>query len=218
MKKVVFVFLWCLASCSISHAQMAFEAKAGSSQAQYFAFQQLQIDSVGRWGMFASQLYLKPYQAEATAFLSLENQLSYQLLPGIGLSAGLSMDGTQLRPNVGLALEYFNRRGDFFISAFPTWLPGALGGLELFFVSEYAPQWNKSWGFFGQWIGGLNALRKQATVPNERGFAYAGSTHMIRLGFNYRQKWQLGWGVDLMHERGMKTWLALPGPFVRLAL
>lgn len=218
MMKYGLGFFLALLMSLATHAQMAFEVKAGSGQAQYFAFQQLQIDSAGRWGMFASQLYLKPYQPEIPAVLALENQLSYQLLPGIGLSAGVAMGGAAFRANVGLALEYFNRKGDFYISAYPTWVPGAAGSLELFFVSEYSPQWNSRWGFFGQWIGGIDAARKPMAGSSEPTFRYASNSHFIRLGINYRQKWQAGWGADVLHERGMGKLLVLPGFFLRRAL
>ena len=217
MKRFLF---WLLLGCCMpsAQAQMAFEAHRGTRQTQYFAFQQRSLDSAGRWNLFASQLYARWHESPDLAVIGLENQLSYQFLPWLGVSAGVAMGTDGFQPNVGLALDFANEKGDFFVSAYPTYALGKGGGLELFFVSQYAPQGKRLWAPFFQWIGGLSTGFSNQLHEKQRSLQFTGAEHMLRLGLNYRQKWQFGLGLDWLRVPAVDLRLVNPGIFLRFAI
>lgn len=217
MKGLLF---WLLLGCFIpaANAQMAFEAHTGTRLTQYFAFQQRSLDSAARWNLFASQLYARSHASPDLAIIGLENQLSHQFLPWLGVSAGVAMGNDGFQPNVGLALDFANKKGDFFVSAYPTYAIGGSGGLELFFVSQYAPRGRRSWAPFVQWIGGLSTAFSKPSPEQQKSLQFAGAEHMLRVGLNYRQKWQFGLGLDWLRAPAVDLRLLNPGLFVRFAI
>jgi hypothetical protein len=131
-----------------------------------------------------------------------DNQLTYQFNPWFGLSAGGGFDGQQFNPTLGLSLSYLNPKGDFLVTAFPTVQLAKPAALDLFALINYCPVFNKTWGLFSQFILGTN-LGLQKESPDQKRQVlnfftrHNASTQLMRLGLNYRQKFQFGIGADL---------------------
>jgi len=74
--------------------------------------------------------------------------------------------------------------------------------LDVFGLINYSPQFNKKWGLFSQFIIGTN-LGLQKEIPNQKReilnvfTRHNISNQLLRIGLNYKQKFQFGVGVDL---------------------
>jgi hypothetical protein len=88
----------------------------------------------------------------------------------------------------------------------------------MFFVSQYAPQGKRPWTPFFQWIGGLSTGFSNHLQEKQRSLQFTGAEHMLRLGFNYRQKWQFGLGLDWLRVPAVDLRLVNPGIFLRFAI
>jgi hypothetical protein len=127
--------------------------------------------------------------------------LTYQFNNWLGISVGGSFDGVQFIPTLGLSLGYFNKKGDFSITAFPTIQLAKPMALDLFALINYSPQFNKKWGVFTQLIIGTN-LGIQKEAPNQKReilnifTRHNISNQLLRVGLNYKQKFQFGIGAD----------------------
>jgi hypothetical protein len=183
-------------------AQIPFEVMVGDKQTQYFAFIQKDLDSIGRWNIFSQGLYAVNYKDSTLNSISIDNQLTYQFNHWLGVSVGGGFDGLQFNPTLGLSLSYFNKKGDFAINAFPTIQFAKPRALDLFALINYSPQFNKRWGLFSQCILGTNVGLQKENPNQERAILniftrHNISTQLLRIGLNYKQKFQFGLGIDL---------------------
>lgn len=201
MKKHILTAIFIMAT-QYTFAQIPFEVMVGDKQTLYFAFIQKDLDSIGRWNVFSQGLYAVNYKDSTLNSISIDNQLTYQLNHWLGISMGGSFDGLQFNPTLGLSLSYFNKKGDFAINAFPTIQLAKPIALDLFALINYTPQFNKKWGLFSQFILGTN-LGLQQEYPNQKREVlnfftrHNSSTQLLRIGLNYKQKFQFGVGADL---------------------
>lgn len=201
MRKHILAAIFIIAS-QYTFAQIPFEVMVGDKQTQYFAYIQKDLDSVGRWNVFSQGLYAVNYKDSTLNSISIDNQLTYQFNHWLGVSVGGSFDGLQFNPTLGLSLSYLNKKGDFAINAFPTFQFAKPRALDLFALINYSPQFTKKWGLFSQFILGTN-LGLQKEDPNqERAILniftrHNISTQILRVGLNYKQKFQFGVGADL---------------------
>jgi hypothetical protein len=184
-----------------TYAQIPFEVMVGNKQTLYFAYIQKDIDSIGRWNLFSQGLYGVNYKDSSLNSISIDNQLTYQFNNWLGISIGGSFDGVQFIPTLGLSLGYLNKKGDFSITAFPTIQLAKPMALDLFALINYSPQFNKKWGLFTQLIIGTN-LGIQKEDPNQKReilnifTRHNISNQLLRVGLNYKQKFQFGLGID----------------------
>lgn len=184
-----------------SFAQMPFEVMAGNKQTLYYAYIQRDLDSVGRWNIFSQSLFAINYKNSTQNAISVEGQLTYQFNSWLGLSLGGGFDGQQFNPTLGLSLSYLNKKGDFSISAFPMVQLAKPIALDFFALINYSPQFNKKWGLFSQLIAGTN-LDLQKEYPNQKREVlniftrHNISNQLLRIGLNYKQKFQFGLGTD----------------------
>jgi hypothetical protein len=184
-----------------SFAQIPFEVLVGNKQTLYFAYIQKDLDSIGRWNIFSQGLYSVNYKDISLNSISIDNQLTYQLNNWLGISAGGSFDGVQFTPSLGLSLGYLSRKGDFSITAFPTIQLAKPMASELFTLINYSPKFNEKWGAFSQLIIGTN-LGLQKEYPNQKReilnifTRHNISNQLLRIGLNYKQKFQFGLGAD----------------------
>ncbi|MDX2302442.1 MAG: hypothetical protein NW226_06555 [Microscillaceae bacterium] len=201
MKKYILVAIFAMAT-QYTFAQIPFEVMVGNKQTQYFAYIQKDLDSIGRWNVFTQSIFAINYKDNTQNSISIDGQLTYQLNNWLGISAGGAFDGLQFNPTLGLSLTYFNKKGDFLITAFPTVQLAKPMALDLFALISYSPQFNKKWGIFSQFILGTN-LGLQKEYPNQRReilnffTRHTASTQLLRIGLNYKQKFQFGVGADL---------------------
>lgn len=200
MRKIIIVAILLMATRHI-FAQIPFEVMVGNKQTLYFSYIQKDLDSVGRWNIFSQGLYGVNYKDSSLNSISIDNQLTYQFNNWLGISAGGSFDGLQFNPSLGLSLSYINKKGDFVITAFPTIQFAKPRALDLFALINYSPQFNKKWGLFSQLIAGTN-LGLQKDYPNQKREVlniftrHNISNQLLRVGLNYKQKFQFGIGAD----------------------
>ena len=105
-------------------------------------------------------------------------------------------------PSIGLNLSFANRKGDFFVESYPTLQLDKIKSLSLFGVAGYNPKFNKKWGLFSQLIFSANfQIDKTATNPTRKVLgvftALQQSTQLIRIGLDFKEKYQFGFGGDL---------------------
>ncbi|AEI51384.1 hypothetical protein [Runella slithyformis] len=200
MKNYIFVTILVMVA-RYSFAQIPFEVMVGNKQTLYFAYIQKDLDNIGRWNIFSQGLYAVNYRDSSLNSISIDNQLTYQFNNWLGISAGGSFDGVQFIPTLGLSLGYFNKKGDFSITAFPTIQLAKPRALDVFGLINYSPQFKKKWGLFCQLIIGTN-LGVQKEDPNQKReilnifTLHNISNQLIRVGLNYKQKFQFGIGAD----------------------
>jgi hypothetical protein len=185
-----------------SFGQIPFEVMVGNKQTQYFAFIQKDIDSAGRWNIFSQSLFAINHKDKSMNTISIDGQLTYQFNQWIGISAGGGFDGERFNPALGLSFSYFNKKGDFVISAFPTVQLANPKALDLFALVNYTPQFSKSWGLFSQAILGTNLGLQKESPEQKREILNVFTRHnissqLIRIGLNYKQRFQFGIGTDL---------------------
>lgn len=198
VKLLVVIFIM---TAQHNFAQIPFEVMAGNKQTLYYAYIQKDLDSIGRWNIFSQSLYAIHYKDKTQNTISIEGQLTYQLNNWLGVSCGGGFDGTQFIPTLGLSLGYLNKKGDFSISAFPMVQLAKPIALDFFTLINYSPQVSKKWGLFSQLIAGTN-LGLQNMYPNQQReilnifTQHNISNQLLRIGLNYKQKFQFGLGAD----------------------
>lgn len=200
MKKYFLVAIFIMA---IQHtfAQIPFEVMVGNKQTLYFAYMQKDLDSIGRWNIFSQGLYGVNYKDNSLNSISIDNQVTYQFNNWLGVSAGGSFDGLQFNPSLGLSLSYINKKGDFIITAFPTIQLAKPMAMDLFALIIYSPQFNKKWGLFSQLIIGTNLGLQKENPSQKKEILNVFTRHnisnqLLRVGLNYKQKFQFGIGAD----------------------
>ena len=182
-------------------AQIPFEVMVGNKQTLYLTYIQKDLDSLGRWNIFSQGFYAVNYKDPSLNSISIDNQLTFQFNNWLGISAGGSFDGLQFIPSLGLSFSYLNKKGDFSISAFPMVQLAKPIALDLFALVNYSPQFTKKWGLFSQFIMGTN-LGLQKEYPNQQKeimnifTRHNISNQLLRIGLNYKQKFQFGVGAD----------------------
>lgn len=183
-------------------AQIPLEVMVGNKQTQYFGYVQKDLDSIGRWNFFSQSIFAINHKDSTLNSISVDGQLTYMLNNWLGIAAGGAFDGNKFNPTFGLSLTYVNKKRDFVITAFPTLQMAKPIALDLFALINYSPQFNQKWGLFSQFILGTN-LGLQKEYPNQKREVlnfftrHNGSTQLLRVGLNYKQKFQFGIGADL---------------------
>lgn len=194
--------LACLFASQFTISQIPFEVMVGNKQTQYFGYIQKDLDSIGRWSIFSQSIFAINHQDSSLNSISIDGQLTYMLNNWLGVSAGGAYDGNRFNPTVGLSFTYVNPKRDFVITAFPTIQLAKPISLDFFALINYCPQFNQKWGLFSQCILGTN-LGLQKEYPNQERevlnffTSHNGSSQILRVGMNYRQKFQFGIGADL---------------------
>jgi hypothetical protein len=200
MKNYVLIAIFMMAT-RYTFAQIPFEVMVGNKQTLYLTYIQKDLDSLGRWNIFSQGFYAVNYKDPSLNSISIDNQLTFQFNNWLGISAGGSFDGLQFIPSLGLSFSYLNKKGDFSISAFPMVQLAKPIALDLFALVNYSPQFTKKWGLFSQFIMGTN-LGLQKEYPNQQKeimnifTRHNISNQLLRIGLNYKQKFQFGVGAD----------------------
>ncbi len=201
MKKTILTAILLLATNQL-FAQMVLETLIGNEQAHYINYFDKDLDSSGKWNFFNLNRFTVNYKDKTLNTVSIEGQLSYQIKPWLGISAGGGFYGALFVPTIGLSLSYLNKKEDFFIQMYPTVglvegqiAPSALG------IIGYAPKFNKSWGLSSQIIFSVDPIE---------------ASQIVRLGASYKDKFQFGIGIDMMQNFQSKNFSLNTGPFIRL--
>ena len=182
-------------------SQNVLEVLAGNKQAHYINYFNKDLDSTAKWNFFNLNRFTVNYKDKALNNVSIEGQLTYQLKPWVGLSAGGGFYGELFVPTIGLSLSYMNKKEDFFIQMYPTIgfaegqvAPSVLG------IIGYSPKFSKSWGLSSQIIFSADPVE---------------ASQIIRIGANYKDKVQFGIGIDMLQNFETKNLNYNLGPFIR---
>jgi hypothetical protein len=87
MKKTILIAILLLATNQL-FAQMVLETLVGNEQAHYINYFDKDLDSSGKWNFFNLNRFTVNYKDKTLNTVSIEGQLSYQLKPWLGISAG----------------------------------------------------------------------------------------------------------------------------------
>lgn len=202
MKKTILTFIL-LIVCLSSYAQISSELLFGNRQVHYISYWQKGIDSLGKYNLFNLNRFAKDFKNEAYTNYSIDAQLSYKIKRWFGIAVGAGYDGKTIQPTLGLSLSLRNKKGDFFIEAFPTIGFTKKITPSVFAVVGYNPTINKKWGFSNQLIFVLNGIS---------------SNQLVRIGLNYKNKVQFGFGADIIYFFDNEPSLYNFGCFTRLNL
>jgi len=182
-------------------SQNVLEVLAGNKQAHYINYFNKDLDSTAKWNFFNLNRFTVNYKDKALNNVSIEGQLTYQLKPWVGLSAGGGFYGELFVPTIGLSLSYMNKKEDFFIQMYPTIgfaegqvAPSVLG------IIGYSPKFSKNWGLSSQIIFSADPVE---------------ASQIIRIGANYKDKVQFGIGIDMLQNFETKNLNYNLGPFIR---
>jgi len=200
MKKSILIAILLLATHQL-YAQMMLETLAGNEQAHYINYFDKDLDSSEKWNFFNLNRFTVNYKDKTLNTVSIEGQLSYQLKPWLGISAGGGFYGAFFIPTFGLSLSYLNKNEDFFIQMYPTiglaerqFAPSLLG------LIGYTPKISKSWGLTSQIIFSADPIE---------------ASQIIRIGADYKEKIQFGIGADMLQSFETKSLNFNLGPFIR---
>jgi hypothetical protein len=200
MRNLFFVVIFGLITTNI-YSQITVETLAGNRQGHYINYISKDLDSAAKWNFFNLNRFTVNYEDKALNTVSIEGQLTYQFKPWFGLSAGGGFYGELFVPSIGLSLSYMNKKQDFFIQLYPTLVfverqvaPSVLG------LVGYTPKFNKTWGLSSQIIFSADPIE---------------AAQIIRIGADYKEKFQFGIGVDMTQSFESKNLNFNLGPFVR---
>jgi hypothetical protein len=200
MRTLFFIVIFLMVSVSI-RAQIVLEALAGNKQAHYINYIDKDLDSTAKWNFFNLNRFTVNYKDKALNTVSIEGQLTYQIKPWLGISAGGGFYGALFVPTIGLSLSYLNKKEDFFIQMYPTmgiaegqFAPSVLG------IIGYTPKFSKSWGLASQIIFSADPLE---------------ASQIVRIGADYKEKMQFGIGLDMLQHFETKNLNFNLGPFIR---
>jgi len=193
-------------------AQLPVEVMVGHQRVQHEFFFFKDLDSSQRVNLFSMARFAVDYQDAQFNSGFVSSQLTYNLTPSWGLSAGANYAEGQAVPLVALSYTLANEKGDFFINLFPTVFVQEDWSYELFGMLFYTPALTRDWYPFNQWMFGLNF--------SGRLDVHQYSYQQLRLGLGYRQWGQIGLGLDYEWIGPWRQWLTLAnvGLFVRKEL
>lgn len=208
---------------SIGYAQIPFEVMIGDKQTQYFSYIQKDIDSAGRWNIFSQSLFTSHYKDRSLNSISMEGQLTYQVTPWLGISGGGAFDGLEFNPVLGLSLQYLNTRGDFYVNLFPLVQFAKPISADFFLLANYTPSFNKTWGLFSQLIASSNLGIQKEFPEQDRQLLNIFTRHnvsaqLLRIGLDYKRRFQFGFGLDLLHIGHGEGNLENAGIFLRYSI
>jgi hypothetical protein len=187
-----------------TRAQVACEALAGNRMVHYINYIDKDLDSLAKWNFFNLNRFTTGYDDGKQSSVSIEGQLTYQIQTWVGVSAGGGFYGKSFVPTLGLSLSYANQKGDFFVQVYPTMgflggqgVPSALG------LVGYTPKIEDNWGVTSQLIFSFDPIE---------------SSQIIRVGASYKNKFQMGIGIDMLQQFETKLYSVNLGPFFRINL
>lgn len=200
MKKLLNTTLLMLVHCSVT-AQFAIDVLAGNKNAHYLNYVSRDLDDAAKWNIFSLNRFTVHYEDRALNTGSIESQLTYQIIPWLGLTAGGGFYGELTLPSLGISLSYMNKKEDFFIQLYPTFVyvesqlsPGILG------LIGYTPKLSKSCGLSLQILFSADPIE---------------AVQIVRIGANYKEKIQFGVGTDMSQRIEAGPIRFNLGPFVR---
>lgn len=221
MRKVVFIALTLISHLGV--AQIPVETLVGNKQTHFISYWQKDIDSSGKFNFFNLSRFALDHKDRAFNNFVIEGQLTYQFKNWLGLSVGGGYAGSSFVPTVGLSLRYQNKKGDFYLQSFPTVNLDKVKSFNFFGILGYTPKLNETFNLFSQLIFSTNLqLDKTSLMPNREVLGlFTGhnqSTQLVRIGLDYKGKFQFGVGADLNQFYKNQGNFSNVGGFIRMNL
>ncbi len=197
---LIAIFLMAISS---TYAQISNELLVGNRQAHYISYWQKDIDKLGKYNLFNLNRFVRDFKDVSYSNLSMDIQVSCRMNKWFGISTGAGYNGEIILPNIGFSLSFRNKKEDFFIEAFPTVGITKQITPSIFAIVGYNPKIKHKWGLSNQLIFTLNVIS---------------SSQLIRLGLNFKDKFQFGIGADINYFYENKPSIYNFGAFIRLNL
>lgn len=202
MRKI-FLTAILLMACDFSYAQISNELLVGNRQIHYISYWQKDIDSLGKYNFFNLNRFAKDFKDKSYSNLSTDAQISYRIKKWFGVAVGAGYNGETILPTLGLSLSLRNKKGDFFLEAYPTVVIAKQVAPSIFALVGYNPKIKPKWGLSSQLIFAFNGIS---------------TSQLVRLGINLKDKLHLGMGADISYFYDNQPILYNLGTFIRLNL
>ena len=221
LKRIVFIVMLLISHAGF--AQIPVETLLGNKQTHFISYWQKDIDSLGKFNYFSLSRFAIDHEDKAYNNFALEGQVTYQLKNWFGVCAGGAYAGNNFVPTVGLSLRYANKKGDFYIQSFPTVNLDEIKTFNFFGIIGYTPRINKTFGIFSQLIFSTNLQMDKTQVMPDREIlglftGHNQSTQLIRVGLDYKEKFQFGIGADFNQFFKNQGNFSNIGVFIRMTL
>lgn len=221
MRNYVFILMTLISHFAV--AQMPVETLVGDKQTHFISYWQKDIDSTSKFNFFSLSRFAIDNRDRAFNNFAIEGQLTYQIKDWLGISAGGAYAGNNFVPTVGLSLRYANKKGDFYIQSFPTVNLDKLKSVNFFGIVGYTPKISKKFGIFSQLIFATNLQLDKTDVMPKREIlglftGHNQSTQLLRIGLDYKEKFQFGFGADFNQFYKNQGNFSNIGCFVRMNL
>ena len=187
MKRSIITISYVLITLKVC-AQVPVEVLVGHEQIQHEFFFFKDLDKKQKLNLFSMARFAVDYEDANLNSSFISSQVTYNLTPRWGISAGANYAEQDVAPLVALSYTYINEKGDFFINLFPMVFAQQRPDYELFGMAFYAPQLNEKWSFFSQLFFGTNVNHQF----NRHQFSY----QQLRVGLGLKDWFQFGLGLD----------------------
>jgi hypothetical protein len=188
MQKVFITIVLLFTSKTCLFAQTPVEVFAGHKQARHEFFFFKNLDSTNRFNLFSIASFAIDYKDKNFNSSYINSQVTYNLTKNWGISTGAFYADKEFSPLVAISYFYINKKGDFYITLFPTMRIKESPIFELFGITSYSPKLTDNFNFFSQIIFGSSF--------NNRLSQHLVSTQQIRVGLGYKNLFQFGAGID----------------------
>ncbi|MDX2306174.1 MAG: hypothetical protein NW226_25420 [Microscillaceae bacterium] len=178
-------------------AQIPAEVFVGHKQTQHEFFFFKDLDSARRFSVFSFARFAVDYKDRHLNSSFISSQVTYNLTPRWGITAGGNYSGLDFNPIVAISYLYVNEKGDFFINLFPQMIISENPVYELFGLAFYTPKISEKWSLFSQLIFGSSI--------NDKFNQHLLSYQQVRLGLGYKNLFQFGIGIDQSQIGAAKT-------------
>lgn len=209
MGKFYFAFICFAIGFQIASAQLPIQVFAGNKAIEYNFFWENAIDENEKISLFNFTYFTIDYKAKDNNNYEIYQIVTYNLTRNWGIATGGRFSNGVFVPQV--ALSYQVETKDLYLNLFPSvQLRNDIQqmGYSLFGLLFYTPKINPTWRMFNQ----------LAFEPlfSSQGHVY--SYQQIRLGLDYKEMFQFGFGVNLEQVGANLETLQNFGFFVRKEL
>ena len=175
-------------SSTTLYAQIPVSVMVGEKQTQHEFFFFKSFDKKQKVNIFTMGQFNVDHQQAAFNTSSINTQISYNLTPIFGISAGASMANQELRPLVAVSLAYANQKGDLLINLFPGMVIKDQPEYELMGLILYQPKISKNFNLIFQAFVG--------STYNKKIDQHLFSFNQVKLGVGYKDWFQVGVGMN----------------------
>jgi hypothetical protein len=188
-KKIIIIILIFIIYKSNSQVQL--QSFVGNDGLQFSTIIQKNIDKKLNYFNFTN--YYSEYNRQNSGTLEIYNVINYQIYKNIGIAAGNTFNNTDIIPQIGLSWNVDKDNLNFnFFPAINYSVNNKEAGLGIYTLLEYTPKISEKYNFYSMLILDSDFSFKEHSESNQ----------YIRLGAEYKKKFQFGTGINLS-EKGI---------------